>query len=211
MLGMPAVDLAALVARQGVRTTLLASGGPSASVYPQVAAALSAEGIGVAGVLANNHFVGSAHSAKFIRGLHHAAEHAPEVHLDVEPHVLPDFRARRTHYVTRLAGLLAGARAELPDKKITAAVPHWYTAQEIALLLTSCDALHLMTYELTGRISRSRKLRSLLESYGSRVTLALRATDFNSRGELIAWGDKLSGGDAAISVHEILSLSRLPD
>lgn len=209
--GVPAPTLAGKLARRPGMTVLLASAGKSATSYPAYADTLRNAGVRVGGVIANNEYVHPERLADFKQGVTVAARHANEVHLDVEPQVLPDFRERREYYIRRLAHIAGVAKRMAGDKPVSVAVPYWFTLAETQVIAQQADVIHLMTYGLAGAERKAARLAAIRAKLGdSRVVLTLRATDFSTQVELAAWALQLSSGKTIpVSVHEYLAYSAL--
>jgi hypothetical protein len=212
MATIPSAQLAADLHARGVTTALLSAGGAAAELYADVAAAMKSFGLRVGGVIANNEYVRPERSQEFLNGVTRVLAHGDEVHLDVEPHTLGDFRDKRAEYITALATIAGQAKAAASGKPVSVAVPYWYTVAEMVEIAAQCDVMHLMTYGTTGITSKAAKIEDLAEAIGCRVVLTLRASDFVSAQAMMAHAGLLLDNPAIpVSVHEYLALADLPE
>ena len=110
-----------------------------------------------------------------------------DVHLDVEPHTLPDFKENRELYLALFVELLKKAHALTKQygHRLTVAVTPYHYREVIPEVISNCDGTVVMIYGTKSAGKIAKLLSPFLSSEPeSNVTLALRAKDFKSELEM---------------------------
>jgi len=101
------------------------------------------------------------------------------VHLDIEPHTLPDYQANKEKHLQLYLDMLARLRQAIPLGELSVSLPtHWpdETYQQIARLV---DRAYLMSYETGNSATHIKRLSRLLPQLAeTQVTLAQRIPDY---------------------------------
>ncbi len=125
------------------------------------------------------------------------------LHLDIEPHLLPDFDAKRGHYQELWLVLLDRLRREFPNFRWSVALPLRYEPDFFFRLAERVDRIYLMAYgfDIDYLIRRLARFRPLLES--GRLAVALRLSDFADEAALERYVARLyqEAGCRAFALH----------
>jgi len=108
------------------------------------------------------------------------------VHLDIEPQALPGWEENKMVYTKSLIELLMKAKGSLsPDKKLSVSVPSFLPASLLEELFNVADEVVIMVYGKTTIDFIQRKIiEEMSVSQPEKLTIALRASDFNDRIQL---------------------------
>ncbi|HHJ80449.1 MAG TPA: hypothetical protein ENJ65_02325, partial [Candidatus Tenderia electrophaga] len=108
-----------------------------------------------------------------------AAANTGRVHLDIEPHTLPDYQANKEKYLQLYLQMLTRLRQAIPFAELSVALPtHWpnETYQRIARLV---DRAYIMSYETDNIATHVKRLSRLLPLLAeTKVTLVQRIPDY---------------------------------
>lgn len=101
------------------------------------------------------------------------------LHLDVEPHALPDFRQRRALYLGALGRLLERlAEAKRPGQTLSVALPTLLEQDEVKNLAAHVERVYVMAYGSDDPQTVLRRLETFRDVPAERLVLALRPRDF---------------------------------
>lgn len=101
------------------------------------------------------------------------------LHLDVEPHTLPDWRSRRGEYLERWAGIIeAAAAVRGVGQQLAIALPTHLSASEVERLGRYADRIYVMAYETADVATIVRRLAPFLSLPKERLVIAVRPADF---------------------------------
>ncbi|WP_456473606.1 hypothetical protein [Desulfolithobacter sp.] len=133
------------------------------------------------------------------------AELTGTVHLDIEPHTLPDFRQKEEEYLEQYLELLEKIKQTLQGRKLSVAVPVHFPAKTFQLLDSIADKVYVMAYGTTDPNVLARRLRTVLGSIApTKLVIVLRASDFRDEWDIEKMIDKLilSTGITQYGIHQ---------
>lgn len=106
------------------------------------------------------------------------------LHLDIEPQALKGWEKHKLEYQNQLVEVVKQARIALPqDRALSISIPVFFEPKVISQLAELVDEMVVMAYANTDLEAIKRKLQEEigLSSGKARLTIALRASDFDSR------------------------------
>lgn len=109
-----------------------------------------------------------------------------DVHFDVEPHILPDFKENSDEYLELFIGLLRKAHSlgKRFGKKTSVAISVSHYKRVMDDIFENSDLVVFMSYGFKS----VRRVEHIVSSYDkNRVAVALRAKDFSSEKELLEY------------------------
>jgi len=114
-----------------------------------------------------------------------AAEHTGMIHLDIEPHTLPDYKENQEEYHRNYLKLLESVNTAIDDNKLSVSIPvHWPAEvyQEIEKLV---DTIYIMAYGKKNIDALENSLAVSSEMIpDEKYVIALRVNDFEDEWEL---------------------------
>ena len=116
------------------------------------------------------------------------------IHLDIEPQALEDWSSNKEAYLNTFVQVLKDSKRVLGlDKKLSVAVPVFFPENVLEEIFTIADEVVVMAYGNTDINYVERKLTEelLINQNTNKLTIALRATDFDNRIELEAFIDQV--------------------
>mgnify|MGYP002700346116 FL=1 len=174
-------QLSDFLAAKGIRRVLLSIGKKTnKEKYQKFINKAEKEGLRVEVILGKNSWIFPVDHEVAAREVLDAARLTGVVHLDIEPHTLPGFKAQRSVYLNDYINMLRAIRKRIPDKKLTVAVPHNWPESVYREIEGLVDAVYVMTY---GRYS-PKKLQEKLQTVMSvvpieKLAVVLRVDDFD--------------------------------
>ena len=107
------------------------------------------------------------------------------VHLDIEPHLLPEWRQDRGALVEGFSRLLARLAADRrPDQKLSIALPLTLTREEIATLAPHVDKIVVMAYETASTDRIVQRMERYADVPKEKLAIALRPDDYQDEAAL---------------------------
>ena len=174
-------QLSDFLAAKGIRRVLLSIGKKTnREKYQKFINKAEKEGLRVEVILGKNSWIFPVDHEVAAREVLDAARLTGVVHLDIEPHTLPGFKAQRSVYLNDYINMLRAIRKKAPDKKLTVAVPHNWPESVYREIEGLVDTVYVMTY---GRYS-PKKLQEKLQTVMSvvpieKLAVVLRVDDFD--------------------------------
>jgi hypothetical protein len=112
-----------------------------------------------------------------------------EIHLDIEPHTMNELKKNRTKYMNWYLQMLRAVHQELSPKniKITISIPLFYDEKFLKDIFKLTNQVYLMTYEHTDIEFIKRKIKEEIGVDESKVVLAVRNKDFQSKSALLSF------------------------
>ncbi len=108
-----------------------------------------------------------------------AVEKTQRIHLDIEPHTLPGFKANREEYLQNYLKLIAGVRTSIGDRYLSVSVPVNWPEEIYAKLAEQVDRVNLMAYGSNRSDTIRRRISQLLPVIPVQKTvIALNMQDF---------------------------------
>jgi len=179
---------------KGIRRVLLSVGKKTnREKYQQFINNAEKEGLGVEVILGKNSWIFPIDHELAAREVLEAAKLSGVVHLDIEPHTLPGFKAQRGAYLENYIDMLRAIRKKIPNKVLTVAVPHNWPESVYRDIEGLVDAVYVMAY---GRYT-AKKLEDKLQTVMSAVpagklAVVLRVDDFADEWAIERAFEKLS-------------------
>jgi len=174
-------QLADFLNAKGIRRVLLSIGKKTnRDKYRKFINKAEKEGLKVEVILGKNSWVFPADHELAASEVLDAARLSGVVHLDIEPHTLPGFKAQRGVYLENYVNMLRAIRKKMPNKTLTVAVPHNWPESVYRDIEGLVDAVYVMAY---GRYS-AKKLEQKLQSVMAvvpigKLAVVLRVDDFD--------------------------------
>jgi hypothetical protein len=108
------------------------------------------------------------------------------LHLDVEPHTLPDFKENKDAYFSKYMKLLDSAAVFCKRKnlRLSVSIPLHYPDTVLKKIFSVCDQVYLMAYENVKVEVITKKIAEEIALNKDKVVLALRTKDFESRQQM---------------------------
>lgn len=108
------------------------------------------------------------------------AERLGHLHLDIEPHTLPNYKNNRRRFLDAYGDFIASVREQLSTgDKLSVSVPLHWDEKDYVLLDRLTDEIYLMSYENSDAEHLINRIKPILDIIDSRyVTIALRPQDF---------------------------------
>ncbi|TCK06696.1 hypothetical protein [Phorcysia thermohydrogeniphila] len=203
-----------IVSRDIVAVKVSASAVIGSKEVKQFIERLKSEGIEVELVLSEPTYIFPEKWEKVKAKMEAIMEMGYDVHFDVEPHTLPDFKENRELYLALFVELLKKAYALTKQygHRLTIAVNPYHYREVIPEVISNCDGTVVMIYG-TKSVRRIAKLLSPFLSYEpeSSVTLALRARDFEGELEMKSLMEKVCErtGVSSFVVHNLRQWKKL--
>ena len=136
------------------------------------------------------------------------------LHLDVEPHVFPDWNQRRGTYLENLTNSIIYLRSRLEDDaSLSISIPNFYPEAFLQEIELHVDKVVVMCYENTDIDFIVRKLNEEVAVFGDRLAIALRTEDFEDRIVLEDFIKQLiqATGIENIAIHDLSRLIKLDE
>ncbi len=119
------------------------------------------------------------------RSVINAAGLTGAIHLDIEPHTLPGYKKQRGLYLKNYLKMLEIIRQELPDEKITVAVPHHWPESTYQKINKLVDAVYIMAYGTNSIDTIEKRIKTITDSIPTgKIALILRVDDFQDEWEI---------------------------
>lgn len=141
-------------------------------------------------------------------------ERTGHLHLDIEPHTLPEYKTNRRQYLDAYYKLITSIRKVMaPGDKLSLSVPLHWDIEDYVKLNGVADELYLMAYETADFSKLARRLAPILEVLpAERITIALRPQDFANEWALEQMITKIANrfGIRQVALHDIKTYLALP-
>ncbi len=107
------------------------------------------------------------------------------IHLDIEPHTFPDWKDKKSDYLSKYIELVKQASSFAKEKKIKLAIsiPLTYPEEVVNELFKNVDLIYFMAYENVKEDYLSRKLLNF-EKDKEKIVIAFRTEDFENRDQM---------------------------
>lgn len=128
------------------------------------------------------------------------------VHLDIEPHVLDDYKLNRKKYTTYFLSMVEKTSALLKGKaNLTISLPVSHTPDFVEKVSEYADRIYIMAYGTRNVETMGRRLKSFKRVPPDKVVLALRPDDFSTELQLEHFIDRLTEmyGITAFAFHDL--------
>lgn len=107
------------------------------------------------------------------------AQYGNSIHLDIEPHVLPQYKANKNQVLSDYIALLQSIRLRHPTLDLAISIPHHWPEEVLLALNDYVDQVYIMAYETSDTDQLSTRIKRVLSSVPlSKVVVALRKEDF---------------------------------
>lgn len=135
------------------------------------------------------------------------------IHLDVEPHTLPDYKAYQTLYMQKFQSMIAVVKqfCVKNNLQLEVSVPLIYSADVYKKLYIDCNRVFLMCYEQPNIETLTKKINAITGDLTSKTTIALRTEDFQNINAIEKYQKALSDktGINNFAVHDLQRLIQL--
>lgn len=135
------------------------------------------------------------------------------VHLDIEPHTLPEWKAKSGELLKEYLDMLKAAREITTEKKIAlaASIPFFYPENVLKEMVEVVNKAYIMAYEMKDTEVFKRRVKEEVEIFKDKTVLTVRTKDFSTRLELEEFLDNVikATGISRVAVHDIKGLVEL--
>jgi hypothetical protein len=165
----------------------------------------------IALMIGNNNLLFESNLPKWFDGVlvNYAKVGIDEVHLDVEPQALKEWKDQKELLLQKYINLLEQTKKYCDEKgmKLSVSIPLHYPSEVMEKIFNLTDEVHFMCYENVNIDYLVRKL-SAYQGYKDKVSIAIRTEDFKSRKEMEDFGLLLKQmtGIEKITFHDLKRL-----
>ncbi|MCP3925892.1 MAG: hypothetical protein GY714_25270 [Desulfobacterales bacterium] len=134
------------------------------------------------------------------------------IHLDIEPHVLHDFKKNREKYKKYFLNLICKISKRMGgDGKLYISLPAIYRSEFINIINNSVDGIYIMAYGTKKSKTISIRISSFKEVPKEKLVFALRPGDFSSELEIEMFIDNITenNGFSSFAFHEFNQFYKL--
>ncbi len=128
------------------------------------------------------------------------------LHLDIEPHTLDDFKSNQAAYFAKYVQLLSDADAFCKKQglQLEVSIPLSYPDDVLDKIFSVCNKVYLMAYENVDVDFIARKCEEEMKRGKSKIVLALRSKDFETRAQMEDHFKKIGVKNTAYHDYESL-------
>ena len=144
--------------------------------------------------------------ARALAALEARSQYGDAIHLDIEPHLLAQYKQDKAQLLQDYLTLLETVRLRFPQQTISVSVPHHWPAEVLVTLNDYVDQVYLMAYESSDVDKISKRVKTVLESVPlNKLVVALRQEDFGNELQLEQAIDTLrqATGVEQFAVHKL--------
>jgi len=142
------------------------------------------------------------------------AEMTGALHLDIEPHTLPGYKANRDEYLSNYLNLIKSVRELMGDQRLTLAVPLHWPSETYSQLADIADSLYLMAYEIPEVDRLVNRVNKVLKALPpGKAVVVLRMEDFPDQWVLEQGFEKIAAqtGVRHFGIHKLGSFLNVTD
>ncbi|MCG8012574.1 MAG: hypothetical protein JAY64_12875, partial [Candidatus Thiodiazotropha weberae] len=173
------------------------------------------QGIDIQTLVGDNGWLKQSRQKSLLDRLEQLTERSGYLHIDVEPHTLPDFKQSRRNYLDRYQQLISAIQQRLGEQvKLAVSVPLHWDSEDYQYLDRNVDRVYLMAYEINRVEHLKRRLAKVLPHMSvAKVVVALRPEDFMHEVELESVIEELASafGVEQFALHDLDSYLQLSD
>ncbi len=137
------------------------------------------------------------------------------LHLDIEPHTLPNFRTNRPEYMQKYIALIDEARSFCDSRGIilSASIPMHFEENELNDIYSKADKVFVMAYEKPDIDYIMRRIAQEIQAGRDKTVIALSPDDFADRLSLEAFISRLLGATMTteIAIHDLRRLIQIDE
>ena len=166
-------------------------------------------------VIANNKYIYANEESKLIEAVEYLSDipGIKGIHLDVEPHVLPELKDNRDKYQDMYVDMLKKVWKTTKSKglKLSVSIPVFYETDKLQKIYSYTDKVYLMAYETPNVDFITRKTKEEIAIDKSKTIIALRTKDFKSRDTMNQFIQQLQSalGHSEFAIHDLKSWATL--
>lgn len=113
------------------------------------------------------------------------ATYTGKVHLDIEPHTLPNFKSNKPQYLAHYVAMLTRIRSNNQGVILTVALPNNWPPTVYKEINSLVDGIYIMAYGSSSVSKIGRKLQPILDVVDAeKLAVVLRVSDFEDEWEL---------------------------
>lgn len=163
------------------------------------------------GMIGKNSFIYPENKAAMVDEINYLLEipNIKEIHLDVEPHTIAALKKDRDKYLTMYINMLKYAKEAIAGKnvKLSVSIPLFYDGKYLPQIIELVDNIYLMTYEHVDIDFINRKKAEERRIAPTKVIMAVRTKDFQSRAAMFDFMNKLSESSDRkdMAIHDLES------
>ena len=140
---------------------------------------------------------------------------AQALHLDVEPHTLPEWKGNKEKYRSQFLTMVKKAQksAKERDLQLEISVPIWYEPEFYKKLYSYCDRIFIMAYKRKDILQLEETLTETLPLKKQKTTVALRPADFGKLPKFYEFTQNLKEktGIHQFAIHDLKAFMSLND
>lgn len=147
---------------------------------------------------------------KLVRGL--ANQKFAGLHVDIEPHVLPDWRGKRAYYLDRYIEMIEFIRALVGENyPLSVSIPTFYPVDALTRIYRVADRVFVMAYETAQPETILGRVEEELAVSREKTVIALRPKDFRNWMHLVESMEGLSkgAGIGRVALHDLQGMLSL--
>jgi|GEM_PF-5404439 len=166
-------------------------------------------------MIANNKYIYANEESKLIEAVEYLSDipGVKGIHLDVEPHVLPELKDNRDKYQDMYVDMLKKVWKTTKSKglKLSVSIPVFYETDKLQKIYSYADKVYLMAYETPNVDFIIRKTKEEIAIDKSKTIIALRTKDFKSRDTMNQFIQQLQSalGHSEFAIHDLKSWATL--
>ncbi len=135
------------------------------------------------------------------------------LHLDIEPHTLPDWKVRKTEYLNELVVIFQKAKliCEKNNWKLCVSLPLSYPTATYESIYQIVDYVYLMSYEHADAQYLLRKIKPIQDINPSKTKVCIRTADFTTADSLQSFAKelKIALGVKGLVLHDLKGYMQL--
>jgi hypothetical protein len=135
------------------------------------------------------------------------------IHLDIEPHTLPDYETRKTELLGKLVTLIQTANnyCSQQNLNLSVSIPLHYPQDIISAIMKDCHQVYFMAYENVKQEYILRKIQPWMNDpvTAKKIVIASRTEDFLNPALLYEHQTKLQDAAPGITGAALHDLGRL--
>lgn len=197
-----------------ISTAIVSSSNKTA--FNQLATRLSAKGTKVELLLGSNSVLTNTNQVAYFDNLFKDIDvkKISALHLDVEPHTLPDYQTKKEYYLKLYVELLKTAKIYAAQKgiKLSVDIPVFYPEATLKEIYTQADTVYLMAYEIQSMNYLATRVSEEMALGKNKTIVAFRSNDFANRAafETYVTNAMTKLGTSKVAMHDLTRFVNLP-
>ncbi len=160
----------------------------------------------VSQLLGESHWALSENHQRVLAAVEVRSQFSNDIHLDVEPHLLGQYKENKTAVLNDYVELIAAIRVRHPQLNLTISIPHHWPETVLISLNDYVDQMYLMAYESSDLDQLSSRIKKVLAAVPlDKLVISLRKEEFSNELQLENAVEALtqSTGVTQFAVHKL--------